>query len=53
MDTSSLLASKPITSYPHSESICSIELHRVNGGMLKISALPVTSLPAIINQFME
>ena len=32
--------------------ICSIELHRVNGVLLKINALPVTSLTAIITQFM-
>ena len=30
---------------------CSIELHRPNGSILKISALPTASLPAIINQF--
>ena len=41
-----------IISFPNSGCTCSIELHRANGGFLKIGALPVTSLPAIINQFM-
>ena len=31
---------------------CSIELHRADGGILKINTLPVSSLPAIITQFM-
>jgi hypothetical protein len=30
---------------------CSIELHRANGSILKICALPTASLPAIITQF--
>jgi len=32
---------------------CSIEIHRTRGGSLKISELPVASLPILINQFME
>lgn len=52
IDKSSSLTSKSIASSQNSERTCSIELHRVNGGILKISALPVASLPAIINQFM-
>lgn len=47
------LTSKAILSFSNSERTCSIELHRANGGILKIYAFPVTSLPAIINQFME
>lgn len=31
---------------------CSIELHRVNGVILKVSTIPVASLPAIITPFM-
>lgn len=31
---------------------CSIELHRTGGCVIKINALPVASLPAIITQFM-
>jgi hypothetical protein len=31
---------------------CAIELHRTNGGILKISRLPVSSLSVIITQFM-
>ncbi len=46
------LTNKPTVSFSNSESTCSIELHRVNGGILKINAFPITSLPAIINQFM-
>jgi len=30
---------------------CSIELHRTNGGILKISGLPTASLPTLIAQF--
>jgi hypothetical protein len=53
IDKYSSLARKPTVSFSSSESICSIELHRANGGILKINAFPVASLPAIINQFME
>lgn len=53
INKSSSLTSKPIVSFSNSERTCSIELHRANGGILKIDAFPVTSLPAIINQFME
>ena len=53
INKSSSLTSKPIVSFSNSECTCSIELHRANGGILKIDAFPVTSLPAIINKFME
>ena len=53
IDKPSSLTRKPIVSFSNSERTCSIELHRANGGILKIDAFPVTSLPAIINQFME
>jgi hypothetical protein len=32
---------------------CAIELHRANGMILKISALPIPSLQTLISQFME
>lgn len=32
---------------------CSIELHRSNGVILKVTALPLVSIPKIISQFME
>lgn len=32
---------------------CSLEIHRPNGGLLKINEFPVQSLINIINQFME
>lgn len=32
---------------------CSIELHRSNGGMLKIAEFPIESLHMIITQFMD
>lgn len=35
------------------KDICSFEIHRSNGGILKISAFPVASLATIINQFVE
>jgi hypothetical protein len=35
------------------QGTCSIEIHRPNGGILKISQFPVTSLANVINQFME
>lgn len=50
---SASLISKQNISLPNSEHTCAIELHRANGGVLKISAFPVASLPVIINQFME
>jgi len=34
------------------DHVCSIELHRANGGVLKSNELPVASLPSIITQFM-
>jgi len=53
INKSSSLTSKPIVSFSNSDRTCSIELHRANGGILKIDAFPVTSLPAIINKYME
>lgn len=35
------------------EATCALEIHRPSGGILKISTFPITSLAAIINQFME
>lgn len=32
---------------------CSLEIHRANGGILKINQFPVVSLTSIIHQFME
>lgn len=52
IDKFSSLARKPIVSFSNSEHTCSIELHRINGGILKVNTLPVALLPAIINQFM-
>ncbi len=46
------LTSKSITSLCTSTQTCSIELHRINGCVLKVSAIPVASLPEIITQFM-
>jgi hypothetical protein len=31
---------------------CSLEFHRPRGGVLKITGMPLISLPAFINQFM-
>lgn len=31
---------------------CSLEFHRPSGGILKITGMPLVSLPAFINQFM-
>jgi len=47
-----LLTSQPIITLCTNTQTCSIELHRVCGGVLKISAIPVASLSAIITQFM-
>ena len=40
---------------PNSEKnqTCSIELHRANGVILKIAALPIAAIQKIISQFME
>lgn len=35
------------------EQTCSIELHRSNGVILKITALPIVAIQKIISQFME
>src|SRR5688572_21148367 len=40
-------------SFPDNKQTCSIELHRANGVVLKVTALPVISLQKIISQFME
>ena len=44
---------KPLISSRADTQTCTIELHRSNGGILKISEFPITSLSAIISQFME
>jgi len=41
------------TIFTETEHTCAIELHRANGMILKISALPMLSLKTIISQFME
>src|SRR5579862_7729015 len=41
----------PFLSFPDDKQTCSIELHRTNGVVLKISALPVSSLQNLIAQF--
>jgi hypothetical protein len=51
-ETSSTLTGQQIVSFQNNNCVCSIEFHRVNGGILKINALPVASLTAIITQFM-
>lgn len=45
-------AKQPITALCENTQTCLIELHRVNGAVLKVSAIPVTLLSSIINQFM-
>src|SRR5690606_32093308 len=44
---------KPIILPSTDTPTCSIELHRTSSGILKISVFPITSLSAIISQFME
>ena len=46
------LTNQRLVSCHKDDCVCSIELHRANGGVLKINALPVALLPAIITQFM-
>lgn len=48
-----LLTKRPIMPFTDSEQVCSVELHRANGVVLKISSMPVVSLQNIITQFME
>ncbi|MEO8964268.1 MAG: hypothetical protein ABI370_06325 [Gammaproteobacteria bacterium] len=48
-----LLTSRSIMPFTVNEQICSVELHRANGVVLKISSMPVVSLQNIITQFME
>jgi hypothetical protein len=48
-----LLTSRPIMSFTDSEQVYSVELHRANGVVLKISSMPAVSLQSIITQFME
>jgi hypothetical protein len=51
---SSLEAIKPnLSSLDEEKGTCSFEIHRPNGGVLKISQFPLVSLASIINQFME
>jgi len=47
------LSTKSFVSFPDDKQTCSIKLHRTNGVVLKISALPVSSLQNLIGQFME
>jgi hypothetical protein len=47
------LVNPPTASLANNTQTYSIEFHRANGGILKISALPATSLATIIAQFME
>lgn len=51
MDTLNLLSNH--SSHNNREQICSIELHRANGVILKISALSMVSIQKIVSQFME
>ena len=51
-DSLTTLTKQPITALCENTQTCSIELHRINGVVLKVSAIPVTSLPSIITQFM-
>jgi hypothetical protein len=41
------------TIFTDTEPTCAIELHRANGMILKISALPISTLQTLISQFME
>lgn len=51
--TDSLTTTKqPIIALCENTQTCSIELHRINGVVLKVSAIPIASLPSIITQFM-
>lgn len=43
----------PLLSTSEKEQTCSIELHRSNGVILKITALPICTIQKIISQFME
>lgn len=43
---------QPITAFCENTQTCSIELHRINGVVLKVNSIPVTSLPSIITQCM-
>jgi len=52
IDTLNSLQHPPIT-FLDIEQTCSIELHRTNGVILKISSLPMISIQQIISQFME
>jgi len=46
----SLSTERPSSSIDNTQT-CKIELHHINGTMLKISELPIPSLSAIITQF--
>jgi hypothetical protein len=46
-----LIVNQSITSLSKDNQTCSIELHCINGGVIKITALPIASLSAIISQF--
>jgi hypothetical protein len=45
-----LLTSRSIMPFTKNEQVCSFELHRANGVVLKVSSLPVVSLQHIITQ---
>ena len=44
---------RSLISFADKEQTYAIELHRANGIILKISALPIVSIQKIISQFME
>jgi len=48
-----LLTSRSMMPFIENEQVYSVELHRANGVVLKISSMPVVSLQNIITQFME
>ena len=45
--------SSSLVSTSEKNQTCSIELHRANGVILKIAALPIAAIQKIISQFME
>lgn len=53
-NASPMPATKPaLSGQVNLETTFTFEIHRPSGGILKISAFPVASLAAIINQFVE
>jgi hypothetical protein len=53
IDDSTSLFHHQFSSFKDNGQTYSVELHRANGVVLKISALPIISLQKIISQFME